>query len=139
MTDLPESAILDLIGKPFAYGGRGPDSFDCYGLLMELYRRKGVMLPDYRSPTRLHDIAAALADGLWRWTPIESRPGAAVTFRIKGYGAHVGLVLRHDRFIHTWEGTGGVCIERLSHWKQRVLGFYDFADLPHHDEPARAD
>lgn len=127
MTDLPESAILDLIGVPFAYGGRGPDTYDCYGLLMELYRRKGVQIVDHRSPRQISEIAKSLDYGLKNWRPVEQRPGVGVVFRIKGYGAHVGMTLKHDRFIHTWEGTGGVCIERLSHWDKRIIGFYDFA------------
>jgi cell wall-associated NlpC family hydrolase len=127
LTDFSESVILDLIGRPFAYGGRGPDTFDCYGLLMELYRRRGVIIPDVRSPTKIAEIARLVDVGLKDWVSVEQRPGVTVLFRIRGYGAHVGMTLRHDRFVHTWEGTGGVCIERLSFWDKRVIGFYDFA------------
>lgn len=127
MTDLNESAIIDLIGVPFAYGGRGPDTYDCYGLLMELYRRKDIEICDQRSPERVAEIAKEMSEAMWKWQPVERRPGVAILFRIKGFGAHVGMALKHDRFIHTWEGTGGVCIERLSHWDRRIVGFYDFA------------
>ena len=35
----------DLIGLPFQDEGRGPYGYDCYGLLVEVYRRNGVILP----------------------------------------------------------------------------------------------
>jgi cell wall-associated NlpC family hydrolase len=33
------------IGKPYRYGGRGPGSFDCSGLVQYVYRKAGVRLP----------------------------------------------------------------------------------------------
>jgi cell wall-associated NlpC family hydrolase len=33
------------IGKPYVYGGAGPDSFDCSGLTMYAWRAGGVGLP----------------------------------------------------------------------------------------------
>src|SRR3990167_3147116 len=44
----PKSGInyIDLLGKPFEYGGRGPDTYDCWGLCMEIYKRLGIQLPD---------------------------------------------------------------------------------------------
>lgn len=38
----------DYIGLPFQHGGRGPDSFDCYGLVAAVLRdAKGFRLPDW--------------------------------------------------------------------------------------------
>ena len=38
----------DLIGIPFINGGRDRNKgFDCYGLVMEVYRRCGIALPEY--------------------------------------------------------------------------------------------
>jgi cell wall-associated NlpC family hydrolase len=33
------------IGKPYRYGGHGPSSFDCSGLVQYVYRKAGVRLP----------------------------------------------------------------------------------------------
>ena len=39
----------DLIGVPFAYGGRTDKVLDCYGLLMLLEARRGNAIPDFKS------------------------------------------------------------------------------------------
>lgn len=41
--------INDLIGTPYRLGARGPDALDCWGLVLEVYRRAGKHLPDYAS------------------------------------------------------------------------------------------
>jgi len=37
----------DLLDKRYEKGARGPDAYDCYGLVMEVFKRAGVALPDY--------------------------------------------------------------------------------------------
>ena len=39
----------DLLGKKFKYNGRGPDEYDCYGLVKEIYNRLGIELPEFAS------------------------------------------------------------------------------------------
>ena len=36
----------DLIGKPYKKNGRGPDSYDCYGICIEVCKRIGTKLPE---------------------------------------------------------------------------------------------
>jgi peptidoglycan endopeptidase LytE len=38
---------LAQVGKPYVYGGAGPNSFDCSGLVMYAWARAGVSLPHY--------------------------------------------------------------------------------------------
>ncbi len=105
---------MDLLGLPFERGGRGPHAFDCYGLVVEMFRRAGCVVPDFESPGTLEEIEdlVASASARWRRVPIGT-PGAVVTFRVDGYGAHVGYALGGDRFLHAWDATG-VTTERLS-------------------------
>jgi len=36
------------IGLPYREGARGPDAFDCYGLIIEVFRQlRGINLPDF--------------------------------------------------------------------------------------------
>ncbi|MQA87439.1 MAG: NlpC/P60 family protein [Streptosporangiales bacterium] len=38
---------LSQLGKPYQWGGAGPDSYDCSGLMMWAYRNVGISLPHY--------------------------------------------------------------------------------------------
>lgn len=116
----------DLIGAPFAYGGRGPKEYDCYGLLIEIYRRSGIRVPDHASSDDRSLIEQWVNEELRLWEECDPFRGAAMLVRVQGLLCHVGICLGNDRFLHTWEGTGGVCVERLSLWGRRVRGFYRF-------------
>lgn len=117
----------DLLGIPFKYYARGPEEYDCYGFLMMLYRElNGVDIPDYGSAEGVERIALLMAHGIQDWKEVEAREGVAVMFRISGLGAHVGYCIGNGMFIHTWEQSAGVVIERLETWKRRIIGFYDY-------------
>ena len=136
------SAVIqvgDLIGLPFKHGGRDiSEAVDCFGLLMECHRRLGVVIPDFRSPQFHHEIEAELARHKRNWLCHAERegretipltlmtPGKSLLIKVKGCACHVGFVHKPGWFIHTWEDTNGVTQERLSLWKQRILGVYEF-------------
>ena len=82
------------IGKPYLWGGTGPDSFDCSGLTMMAYRAAGVDIP-------------RTADQQWLWgprvSPSQVEPGDLVFFAgADGTAAapgHVGIVIGHGLMI----------------------------------------
>lgn len=119
----------DLIGIPFRYGGRGPDAYDCFGLTQELQRRlDGRIIRDIHSPTDSRVIAACMAMRK-RLYERHDEPfiGAHLLFRVNGQWCHTGMLVDEDTFLHTWEGSGGVCAERLSSWARRFEGgFYRY-------------
>lgn len=128
MQALSPRLYADLIGKPFAHGGRGPDAYDCVGLQMELQRRRGLNLPAYLSdPDELH---RQIADGgvLSDAHRLASRePGCVVLMRSSGVAArHLGGMVDAYRMLHANEDTHTVIVENLdrSLWGRRVLGFY---------------
>jgi len=117
----------DLIGTPFEYGGRGPDRYDCYGLVMELGRRQGVAFPEIESSAELAVCHARMTveamSGQWRQVPVPT-PGAVAWIQVGRYGSHVAYILDQNRMIHTWEKSHGVVVERIEDWKRRVLGYF---------------
>lgn len=122
--------IADLIGKPFRDGGRGPDEYDCFGLLEEVYRRRGINLPPEPNSISQEEKAYAIGQAVERgeWELIEKpQPWCAVAFRvIPPYITHVGVVLQDcQRFLHTRQGVN-VAVERLNSivWRSRIAGFY---------------
>jgi len=47
--------INDYIGKPYKVGARGPEFYDCWGLVCAIYKNAlGVELPDWHRPHKLN-------------------------------------------------------------------------------------
>lgn len=126
MRPLPVPEYLDLIGLPYLRGARGPEQYDCYGLAREMFRRAGNEVPDFDEPGSLEEIERLIRDKSRRWRRVEiGTPGALLTFRVEGYGSHVGFMLHRDRFIHAWEPTG-VTTERLTGGHFTPLASYTY-------------
>ncbi len=117
----------DLVGVPYADGGRDRSGYDCWGLARELFHRQGYELPLY--PIDPHDTEQI--DRMTRktfagWEKLEKpEAGCLVLLRLSmgGWANHVGICIENRRFIHAYSGAG-VCIDRLSHWRSRIAGFY---------------
>lgn len=121
---------LDLIGTPFKYGGRSPDkdgALDCYGVVVEMGRRRGLNFPERQFSEDLAVNHALMACQMDEWKRIEGpEPGSVVLIRILGKASHVGFVLDGFSFIHAWEGSNGVVVEPLEDWEKRIEGFYQY-------------
>lgn len=134
-------AFDDLIGTPFVEGGRDPKTgIDCYGLLMVAYSRLGKTIPDYRSPALHSEMEALITTEKSRWVCHAAnaddvsfekcQPGRTLLLNIlagnQAYNSHVGFVHKPGWFLHAWEKTNGVTAERISLWKRRIVGVYEF-------------
>lgn len=120
----------DLVGVPFEYGGRGPLSYDCYGLVKECWRRvHGIELPDFHSPADQGTQAAVGAVQLQGgWEPDDRGPGVMAAIRVGRLVSHCGFLIDDDTMIHAWDRSGGVSIVRLdADWLRRIEGFYSYA------------
>ena len=119
------SNCVDLVGSAFEYGGRGP-AFDCYGLVIECSRRNGVTLPDFGFASDQALISAMMGVTLPQWEETQPSANAVALLRVGKWVSHVGYMLDEHRMIHTWDKSGGVVIERIDAWKQRIVGFYKY-------------
>ena len=122
--------VRDLIGCPFKARGRDGTGYDCWGLAMEVHRRRGVILPEFAYSesmeiTVLHELITENKNLILELDRPE--PYCLVGFSIiPGYEHHVGTVLEDGRrFIHI-RRRQQVIISRLNDivWKRRVRGFY---------------
>lgn len=125
---------IDLLGKRFEYGGRGPDAFDCYGLAVELYRRAGLALPDYRSSDDNEYQANGFADGAHMYFDRVAQPQELdiILFQIlPRFVTHCGVYVGNGRFVHITSKTS-VAAEELSGpiWMEKQRGIYRFRGLP---------
>jgi peptidoglycan DL-endopeptidase CwlO len=85
------------IGKPYVWGGTGPDGYDCSGLVMMAYRAAGIDIP-------------RTSQQQWAWGP-KIQPGAEepgdLVFFAGSDGTptdpgHVGLVIGKNRMVEAY-------------------------------------
>jgi len=85
------------IGKPYLWGGTGPDAFDCSGLVMMAYRQAGVDIP-------------RTSEEQWAWGPRiqpgHEEPGDLVFFAgadgTRTNPGHVGLVIGKGKMVEAY-------------------------------------
>jgi hypothetical protein len=117
----------DMVGRPFRRGGRGPYTYDCWGVLQAILRRLGNHPTDF--PTEPALMASALED---EWVEIKREmvlPGDGVLMRSfdPEYVWHIGVAVDPWRMLHVRESVG-VCVEAFDStlYKRRIVGFYRF-------------
>lgn len=84
----------DLLGRPYVYGAGGPNSFDCSGFTMYVYRTVGINLP--------HNAAQQYGAGV-KISRSELSSGDLVFFGFYGSAdiRHVGIYTGDGMFIHS--------------------------------------
>ena len=116
------------IGKPWQNGGRGPDCFDCWGLLCWVYKEEfGIILPafagvdakDFGLVGRTMNREAAGAS--WRRLE-EPEDGCAVALGKRSLIHHVGIFIGEgeDLILHVTEHGRSVAQKPLT---LRSLGY----------------
>lgn len=120
------------VGVPFVDGGRGPDGYDCWGLVREVYARElGIMLPSY-GEISAHDLAQIAremrtrADDGWRAPPAPAPFDVCLMRGPSGRAAvvHVGVMVDADRVLHVEAATAAVVVP-VRHYSiaGRILGY----------------
>lgn len=137
MSTITLPPLADLIGVPFVDLGRdAAHGLDCWGLVMEVYRRMGVEVPDYGKtvPSAYasdeSDSQYRKADATGQWRKVEApEVGDLVAMSTDGRMPravnHFGVCVGDGKFIHTCLNHN--CeVSRLSaiEWRQRIRGYY---------------
>lgn len=122
--------IDKLIGKPFVSGGRGPDNYDCWGLVCEVFQVYGIELPDYKiNCEAVSQIDSEINIQREKWCRCEGDlpiPALVVMrFNQAVFCNHTGVYIGNGKFVHTAEKMG-VHIDRIDSpaWKRKIEGFY---------------
>lgn len=126
----------NLIGIPFINGGRDRNKgFDCYGLVMEVYRRCGIALPEYTADwddeEKINSIVQREA-GTTAWHRVKAPLPVPCLVALRmgtppGIVNHTGVYIGHGKFIHT-RAKIGVCVSRIDSpaWRGVIDGFYEY-------------
>jgi hypothetical protein len=92
------AAIVPLVGKPFVWGGRGPDAYDCWGAVLALYVALGYSEPIEAAVTDVSDVIATIRTikqemDSARWERVEvPEPLDMVALSPNKIVSHVGVV-----------------------------------------------
>lgn len=126
------------VGLKYERGARGPQSYDCWGLLWKVYQdRFNIDLPEYpgivskSTQVRCQTITRDIEEN---WEESESFDGAGVALSQGKAFHHVGVWVEADggKILHAWEGLGVIA----SRWKDlklrgfRVIKFYRHKKWP---------
>jgi cell wall-associated NlpC family hydrolase len=109
---------LAQLGKPYVWGGIGPDGFDCSGLTMQAYRAAGIGI----SRTTYSQVYAGQAV----YDPAQLAPGDLV-FTLGsdpgpgGLPGHVGMVIGTGLVIDAPHTGASVRVSTLSSWTSRIV------------------
>lgn len=123
--------LNDLIGKPFSEDGYGPDSYSCYGLAVEVFKRYGIDIPK----TNISVCASKQASQnkikehlslYWQPTDTLTVPtGLVIQSTNFEFANHLGVYIGQKKIIHITINRN-VVIDRLDQWKSRILGYYKY-------------
>jgi probable lipoprotein NlpC len=119
--------VKDLIGIPYKDHGRDISGMDCYGVVIEVLRRKGISVPDVFYPDTKNETNKKILEVLEKGIPNtelhKPEEGAVVEILVMGQPSHVGVCLGDGTFIHSLKKIG-VVIEPLYRYRHKIKGFY---------------
>ncbi|GAA3209017.1 hypothetical protein GCM10020216_011740 [Nonomuraea helvata] len=101
------AAAKHQIGDPYRYGGTGPGSFDCSGLVQYAWKKAGVKIP------RVTNSQFARIKKKVSWRHLQ--PGDLMFF--SGLG-HVGMYVGKGKMVHSPRTGERVRIDKLSRWRK---------------------
>ncbi|MEX0960285.1 MAG: C40 family peptidase [Burkholderiales bacterium] len=105
---------IEMVGKPYRYGGYTPSGFDCSGLVHYSFAQAGKSLP--RTTRSLRRVGSAV-------NPSSLRKGDLVFFDQEGKkSSHVGIYLGNGRFVHAPSSGGRVRVDqvRSPYWSKHL-------------------
>ncbi|WP_308250784.1 C40 family peptidase [Nonomuraea rhizosphaerae] len=101
------------VGKPYRYGGTGPNFFDCSGFTQAAWRAAGVSLP--------RTTYTQWAWGASRRVPLNQLEPGDLLFS-RGLG-HMGMYVGNGRMVHAPQTGDVVKVVNLDdYWRARLLG-----------------
>lgn len=111
------SAALAQLGKPYAWGAKGPNAFDCSGLTQAVWATAGVAI----SAGTLNQVR----DGAPVTDPAQLAPGDLLfipgAFGTRAVPRHVGLYLGAGLVVDARNSKRGVILSSLDDWRDEIV------------------
>lgn len=118
------SYALAQVGKPYVWGAKGPDAFDCSGLMLAAWAHAGVAI-GASTTTQIHDGRPITTLSAAEPGDLLFIPGALGTTTNP---RHVGMYAGHGLIVNAYDADTGVVIERLDAWMSQVVAIRRVAE-----------
>jgi cell wall-associated NlpC family hydrolase len=119
----------DLLGTPFVRHGRSKEGIDCLGIVLEMYRRAGIDLPDPVDtlPEEALSDHGVISDAMGEWEDVVGgyRELDVIVFRDSTGKIHVGVLVSLAKMIHATENNG-VIVSPLRYKQQSIQKVYRY-------------
>lgn len=119
----------DLLGTPFLRHGRSKEGIDCLGIVLEMYRRAGIDVPDplehMPGDPLNEDIFADITQGSWREVVGGYRELDVIVFRDSQGRLHVGVLVTLSKMLHATENNG-VVVSPIRYRQQSIEKVYRY-------------
>lgn len=115
-----EKVVSDLVGTSY-------ETYDCWGVIKEFYKRHGVTLKDYYDiAPNDQNISGDYIDDAKRKDFIQvfdPEIGDIAIIQIMGINSHCALVLDKKNLLHSLKNLNCV-IEPIKKYSKRIVGYY---------------
>lgn len=99
-----------LVGKPYVYGGVGPNGFDCSGLVQYIYKQIGISVSRSAS-TQINDGKAISYEDIM--------PGDIISWGyINGVVTHSAIYVGNGKMVHAANANQGVIVSDVEAWQR---------------------
>lgn len=112
------------LGKPYVWGGKGPGSYDCSGLMLAAWAAAGVAIPA-GTVSQVH--AGHAVPDITHVQPgdLLFTAGALGTAAVP---RHVGMYGGHDLIVDAYDENHGIILEPLTTWNGHIVAIRRIAD-----------
>ncbi|GLY43021.1 lipoprotein [Amycolatopsis sp. NBRC 101858] len=115
---------LGQLGKPYVWGAKGPDAYDCSGLMLAAWAAAGVGIPA-GTISQVHAGHAVASIQQVQPGDLLFIPGALGTAQVP---RHVGMYAGHGLIVDAYDTDTGVILEPLSAWTSKIVAIRRIAD-----------
>lgn len=120
-TDPREAAAVSFaigqIGKPYVWGAKGPNAFDCSGLVQAAWAAAGIPL-DAGTTSQVHDGVAVPGIAFLLPGDLVFTPGSLGT---PTNPRHVGMYIGDGLIVNAYDSARGVIVQQLSTWEKAIV------------------
>jgi cell wall-associated NlpC family hydrolase len=115
---------LGQLGKPYVWGAKGPDAYDCSGLMLASWAAAGIGIPA-GTVSQVH--AGHAVPSIQQVEPGDLLfiPGALGSAQMP---RHVGMYAGHGLIVDAYDTDTGVILESLSPWASKIVAIRRIAE-----------